>query len=146
MKACGTSESGYIAKKLLAECQTEFLDDKGSDCGTKRGIMLTLSDNNYKDYIYRYITVSGKSVLLTNENIKKYIGKTVELRSPMTCIKTRKGAICNMCGGEFYYMVDNKSIGLSASRIGNALTKYNMKKFHDNVIKTTDVDLDDLLI
>lgn len=146
MKACGTRDSGYISKKLLAECQTEFLGDKGSDCNTKRGIMLELTEYNYKNYVYRYIMVMGKPVLLTNDSIKKYIGKTVELRTPMTCVKTQKGEICNICGGDFYYMLDNKAIGLSASRIGNALSKYNMKKFHDNVIKFSEVDLDDILI
>ena len=125
MKACGTSETGYIAKKLLAECQTEFLGDKGSDCSTKRGIQIELTEYNYMNYIYRYIMIMGKPVLLTSENIKKYVGKTVEMRSPMTCIKTENGELCNICGGDFYYMVDNKAIGLSASRIGNALTKYN---------------------
>ena len=145
-KACGTRDSGYISKKLLAECQTEFLGDKDSDCQTKRGIKMELTEDNYKNYMYRYIMVMGKPVLLTSDNIKKYVGKVVELRTPMTCVKTQKGEICNICGGDFYYMLDNKAIGLSASRIGNALTKYNMKKFHDNVIKFTEVDLDDILI
>lgn len=145
-KACGTQDSGYTAKKLLAECQTEFLGDRGSDCGTKRGISFVLDEYNYSDYIYRYIMVAGKPLLLTSENIQKYIGKPVQLRTPLTCIKTQKGEMCNICAGDFYYMVDNKAIGLSASRIGNALTKLNMKKFHDNVIKFTDVDIDDLLM
>ena len=146
MKAVGTQESGYMSKKLLAECQTEFLGDKGSDCHTKRGIKLLLTENNYSKYIYRYIMDNGKPVLLTTDSVKKYIGKEVELRSPMTCVKTEKGELCNVCAGDFYYMVDNKAIGLSASRIGNALSKLNMKKFHDNVIKFTDVDVDDLLM
>lgn len=145
-KACGTRDSGYISKKLLAECQTEFLGDKDSDCHTKRGIKIKLEPSMAKNYIYRYIMVNGKPIKLTADNIDKYIGKEVELRSPMTCIRTEKGEICNVCAGDFYYMVDNRAMGLSASRIGNALTKYNMKKFHDNVIKYTDVDLDDLLM
>ena len=146
MKACGTRDSGYMSKKLLAECQTEFLGDKDSDCGTKRGIQLELTNDNYKNYIYRYIMVMGKPVLLTRDSIKKYIGKTVELRTPMTCIKTEKGELCNVCGGDFYYMINNKAIGLSASRIGNALTNLNMKKFHDNVVKFSEVDIEDLLM
>ena len=142
MKACGTSESGYLSKKLLAECQTEFLGDRGSDCKTRRGIPMRITTK----YIDRYIMVNGKPLLLTDENIDKYIGKVVELRSPMSCIKTENGEICNICGGEYYYKLQTKAIGLSASRIGNSLTNLNMKKFHDNVVKFSDVDLDDLLI
>lgn len=145
-KACGTRDSGYLSKKLLAECQTEFLDDEGSDCGTKRGIKMILPKAIANDYVYRYIKDKGKLVLLTNENISNYSDKMVELRSPMTCIKGPHGGICNMCAGNFYYMLNNETMGLSASRIGNSLTNLNMKKFHDNTIKFSDIDLNDIII
>lgn len=145
-KACGTRDSGYIAKKLLAQCQTEILDDAGSDCGTKRGIKIRLTDKNYKSYIHRYIMVNKKPLLLTDDNIKSYVNNVVELRTPMTCIKTEKGCMCNICAGNYYYMLGNKSIGLSASRIGNDLTRLNMKKFHDNVIKFSTIDPKNMFI
>jgi hypothetical protein len=145
-KACGTQESGYIAKQLLAECQTEWLDVHGSDCGTKRGIPIEITDENYKRYIDRYIMVNKKPVLLDDDTIKKYIGKRVELRTPMTCIKTAKGGLCNICGGEFYYRTENTNIGLSASKIGNALSRMNMKKFHDNVVHFSEIDVNDMFI
>lgn len=143
MKACGTQDSGYIAKKLLATCQTELLDEKGTDCGTKRGIDIDITEENKKDYLYRYIVKNGKPVELTDDNIDSYVGKTVEMRSPMTCLKTKKGRMCNICAGNFYYMIGLDTIGLSASRIGNDLTRFNMKKFHDNVVHFSYVDPSD---
>lgn len=86
---------------------------------------------------------NGKPKLLTNENISSYIGKVVQLRSPMVCIGKK---ICNICAGDFNYMVDDKNIGLSASKIGNALTNLNMKKFHDNVVHFAQIDVDDMFM
>lgn len=143
-KACGTRESGYMAKKLLASCQSEILGEPGSDCGTKRGISQKITKENADKYLYRYIFDGGETILLTPENITKYVDTVVELRSPMGCIRTKDGCICNKCGGEFYYMVGNTSIGLSASKIGNSLTRLNMKKFHENIIKFTKVDINDM--
>lgn len=144
MKACGTRESGYLAKKLLAACQTEYLGEPGSDCGTKRGIPISITDDNYKDYVERYIKVNGKNILVDLVMAEKLIGKTVEMRSPLSCIRMQKtGHICNICAGNFYYKLGQRSIGLTASRIGNDLTRLNMKKFHDNVIKLKEIDPSD---
>jgi len=145
-KICGTQDSGYTSKKLMAECQTEYLSDPDSDCGCKRGIKLLLAASYANDYLYRYIMVNGKPVKLTHENINQYVGKVVELRSPMSCLKMKDGGICNKCAGDFYYMIGSRAVGLSASRIGNVLSNLNMKKFHDNTIKTSDIDIEDFFI
>lgn len=142
-KAVGTAVSGYMAKKLLASCQTEILDEKGSDCGAKHGINILITDFNKNSYKWRYIMVNGKPVLLNDANINNYVGKVVNLRSPMACIGK---CICNKCAGDFYYMIGDRSIGLSASKIGNTLTNLNMKKFHDNVVKFSKIDINDMFL
>ena len=142
-KACGNADSGYLAKKLLSSCQTEVLDVKGSDCGSKRGIRITLTPSNKSKFLSRYVIHNKKPVLLTEENIDSFVGTEVELRSPMGCIGDR---ICNVCGGDFYYKVGSSSIGMSASKIATTLTNLNMKKFHNNVIKYKRIDSKKMLI
>ena len=99
-KSVGTQVSGYMAKQLIACCQTEVLDDEGTDCGTLRGVPFTITEKNKNKVIHRYIMVNKKPLLLTEDNINTYVGKTVNLRSPMTCISNK---ICNCCAGEFDY-------------------------------------------
>jgi len=136
-----------MSKKLIATCQGEYLSDRGTDCGTKRGIKIHLDKRNINNYLYRYVMVNKKPVLIDNDNKEKFIDKDVELRSPMTCQKMQKdGGICNICAGEFYYYIQSKSIGLSASKIGTTLGRLNMKKFHDNVIHFSNIDVNDMFI
>lgn len=142
-KACGTAESGYLAKKLLASCQTEILDVKDSDCGSKRGIHIMLTSSNKSKFLSRYVIQNKKPVLLTDNNIDSFVGSEVELRSPMGCVGDK---ICNVCAGDFYYKVGSTSIGMSASKIATTLTNLNMKKFHNNVIKYTRIDSKHMLI
>ena len=134
-KACGTAVSGYIAKQLLAQLQTECLDAKGTDCGSKNTINFVLTDDAKVDY--RYIVDNGKLVLLTKENRSKYTGKMIHMRSPMCCLGKK---ICNICGGEQYYIQQIENIGLMGVKLSGALTNGNMKKFHSNLIKSTSID------
>ena len=121
-----------------------MLDDYGSDCGTKRTLDVKLTNTIKKDYMYRYIvTDNGSLVLLTPENMDKYVGKTVKMRSPMMCVGEK---ICNHCAGDLFYKLGIKNAGLTASRVATTLTRLNMKKFHENLITAQKVDLDDMLI
>lgn len=141
-KVVMTADSGYLAKELMACMQTEILQPAGSDCGTKMTLTVELTKSNIRDFEYRYIVENGKYVCLTPEVLNKYIGKTVHLRSPMYCTTPT----CNICAGEFYYKQNKVNFGLVASRIGNDLTRLNMKKFHENLIKYKDIDPNKMLI
>lgn len=141
-KSCGTQVSGYMAKQLLSSCQTEILDDEGTDCGTKRGIPMIVKEKHK----YRYIIEGSKLVLLDDTTLPKYLGKKVMMRSPLSCILTKNKRICSKCAGDFHYRIDNKNIGLSASKVGTSLTNLGMKKFHNNVLKYRQIDPDDMLL
>ena len=134
-KACGTANSGYIAKQLLAQLQTECLDVKGSDCGSKNTINFILTDDAKVDY--RYIVDNGKLVQLTRENRSKYTGKMIHMRSPMCCVGKK---ICNICAGDQYYIQQIENIGLLGVKLSGSLTNGNMQKFHSNLIKSTEID------
>ena len=122
--------------------QTEVLDEKGSDCGSKRTLTVTIP-KKYNEYIYRYIVENGKLICLTPEIIQKYVGKTVQMRSPMYCVGKN---ICNMCAGDDFYLINKKFIGLVATKVGTTCTNLNMKKFHSNLVKIQQINLNDILL
>jgi len=137
-----------MSKELLAAFQTEILGPKDSDCGSKKTIEINLTNKNYKNFLYRYVELSpGHYEELTNENKARYVGKTVHMRSPMYCVGVgKKKCLCNKCAGNFYYNIDKTNIGLATARIATALTQANLQKFHQNLVKTHLLNVDDLVI
>lgn len=127
--------------------QTEVLADKDSDCGSQGFITVTLTQKNARDYLYRYIIDGTKLVRLDNQNISKYFGKTVKLRTPMFCKGIGKERhLCNKCAGDFYYIVGKPNIGLACSRVAESTKQLNLQKFHDNTINVAQIDVDDMLL
>ena len=146
-KAVGTQVSGSLAKSLLAAMQSEVLGDKDSDCGTKGYIKIKIPQKKFSDFLYRYIIEGSKLVMLTDENIRKYIGKEVKLRSPMYCIGVGpEKCVCNKCAGDFYYKIGKKNIGLLCSRPAETTKRLSMKKFHSNLIENFTINVDDMLL
>ena len=141
-KAVGTADSGYLAKQLMAGMQTEVIDDDDTDCGTETTLEITITKRNEKELQRRYIRVGNNRVFLDTNTIQKYIGKKVNLYSPMCCSRTKNGKICGKCGGR----QESKFVGLDSNKIGTILTNLNMKKFHDSTLRFNQLDVDDFLI
>ena len=143
-KSIGTAESGYLGKEINAILQMEQLDpDPESDCGTKLYLEIEIPKYNTHQYDYRFILENGKLVCLTPDIISKYVGKKVKMRSVMFCKNEHK---CSKCAGLYYYKTGKLFIGLQTSRISTTLSRGNMKKFHENLVKTSKIDPTDLLI
>ena len=146
-KAKGTAVSGYLSKELISAMQAETLAEKGSDCGTLAYLNITIPPDRADDFSYRYIIDNNKLVCLTPDILPKYIGKTVKLRSPMFCIGYGKEkCLCNICAGDFYYRLGKIHIGLLCSRPAETTKRLSMKKFHENNIKTQQINVDDMLL
>lgn len=146
-KAVGTQVSGYMSKELLAAFQGEVLGPKDSDCGSLRTIEVDITSGNFKDYLYRYVLTTKGLVMITSDNKDKFVGKKVKMRSPMYCIGIGKEkCLCNKCAGDYYYILDKPNIGLATSKVATSLTQLNLQKFHENLVKTRQVDIDDMLI
>lgn len=126
-------------KKLSAAFQTVILDDKSTNCGTTKTIKMILDKDYSKLLMYRYIkNGSGGFVLLTPDNIDRYIGKVIEMRSPMYC---RSQKICNKCAGELYYMIGIQNIGLLSNRVGTSILNNSLKSFHNMTLSLVDIDI-----
>lgn len=142
-KSCATAESGYIAKELMAALQTESLDVYGSDCGTQATIDYIITPKLQKEFEYRYIKEGSRLVCLTPDVIPKYIGKKVKLRTPKCCIGDK---LCNKCAGDFFYKLGKEHAGLMSPIVATTCTNLNMKKFHENLVKVGEIDLDDIFV
>ena len=142
-KAVATQDSGYMSKQLLAAMQNTVLDEKGTDCHSKKTLQVKLTPKNKSDFLYRYIVEGGKLVCLTPNVIDKYIGKVVNMRSPMYCKNKKK---CNICSGDMSYKLGVVNVGLGCSRVATTLLRLGMKKFHTANIESTPINVDEMLL
>lgn len=127
--AIGTAEAGYMSKIILAILQTIHLNpDKKSDCGTKSTIPFTITDKNYPYVYFRNISDGGKIVMLTHDNIDKYVGKTVRMYSPQCCLHKD---ICAKCAGHTFLNLGVENAGLLVTEMTDKLLNLKLKSKHD---------------
>lgn len=144
---CGTQVSGYMSKELLAAFQGEVLGPKDSDCGSVQSVTIQLNDKNYSNYLYRYVKDGKKLTMLTMDNKSQFVNKTVHMRSPMYCLGTGKDqCLCNKCAGDYFYILGKPNIGLATSRVASSITQANLQKFHQNLVKTHQIDVNNMLV
>ena len=142
-KAIGTADSGYLFKQLVATFQTVVLDKRGSDCGSKGTLEIKITKANADRLVYRYIKEGNKLIVLTPEVMKSYMGKTVQMRSPMYCTSEK---LCNCCAGDIFYKMNIENVGLITAQISSDILNASMKKFHDSNQKMTEIDIESMFI
>jgi hypothetical protein len=80
--------------------------------------------------------------MLDEANIDKFVGKEVEMRSPLYC---KSDQICNKCAGELYHKIGIKNAGLLASTMSGSLMNLSLKKTHDQTIRFNKIDVTDYI-
>lgn len=139
-RAIQTQQGGYIVKKFQAALQSTVAHP--GDCGST--VYLETTDYNEKDILGRWVKDGNKEVLVTTENVNKYLGVPVKKRTPMGC-KSKQG-ICRKCCGEMMFeLMDEETInvGFFVSIIGSNLLGMTMKSTHNmtqRVVKIDDMD------
>lgn len=123
-----TAKGGEQTKLVLRMFQEVKMEE--GDCGSTTGLLVTLTERNYKFYIGRYL-VSG--TMLTEENIKTYLGKEVEIRSPMFC---KSKNYCSKCCGEFFRQLKTENIGMQSLAVCSTFVGIAMKTMHASSLKT----------
>lgn len=136
-RARKTAIWGYEEKKFLLAFQHIKLDKRGSDCGTKRTITVTLNKNYMKLLMYSYIVEGNKLVRLDSTNMDKYAGKTVKMRFSSLC---KHEHICNKCAGDLYYLLGVENIGTATPQLASIVKNVMMKSFHDSTEKFTQMN------
>jgi hypothetical protein len=137
-----TELGGAIAKEMNRYCTNSTISEE--DCGTKLGLPVTLDADGKKRYLNNYAFVDGKEVLFTEENIDSFVGKKVEVRSPVYC-KTGGIDYCVHCMGPLLAESPN-SLGVQVADIGQNFMLTSMGMMHGTQLATAPwkVSLEDL--
>jgi len=132
-----TQQGGVVAKDTLKA--TSDIKILKTDCKTKVYIKIKITAENMSNYIGRNIVVNNKIVTLTIDNIKDYINKTVNLRSPLTC--KLAPYFCDTCMNKDMSGYEN-GMSLIASGIGGTMLNESLKKFHGGNVQILALDMD----
>lgn len=137
--AISTATYGYQSKRILYFMQGETVGEKGSDCGSKATMKMAATKRLADEY--RYFVEGGKLMQLTPENISKYEGRMLRFRTPMAC--KRDNGPCNICCGDYPYLLGIQNIGLMATKITSILLNASTKRKHNLQFKTTSIKIMD---
>lgn len=134
-----TEVGGYWEKLFVSSLQHLQLDEPGSDCGTKRYIVVTITKDNIDEVMYNYIIQGDKLVEITSKNRESLIGKTVKMRYSSMC--KHPNGFCNKCAGNLWYRLGMRNVGVITPQIPSKYKNMAMKLFHDSTIKMTDMNV-----
>lgn len=138
-----TADAGYLGKKLLALLQMMEIDEPGTDCGTKQLMPLKITKTNKNNVTDIWIDDGhGKLIELTRDNVDSYVGKTVMMRTPMSCISEK---ICSKCAGKLFYNLGARHAGLFATQISHADLNLALKAKHNSLINLFTLDPNSLI-
>jgi hypothetical protein len=129
------SNSGYLARKLGLLLIDTALDFKNKDCGTNHYLEVEVdSDKTLKRLRHRWYRLNEKQKYrVCNGNEEELIGKTIQVRSPITC--AGKNGICKKCYGKMWKINKKFHIGILASLyLSSVLTQRLLSAKH--LIKT----------
>lgn len=113
------------------------------DCGTRLGIPRVIGqDNKPSAFIGTYIIDGNKDILITEENLKDFIGKKVLTRSPGFCKADIGGrGYCLRCFGEKMRGYEQSLASYGAAVTSTMNTRF-MKKMHGTSGDTNKLHLD----
>jgi hypothetical protein len=84
----------YVAEKMICYEGHQIRLYPG-DCGSTMLLKLSVSQDNTRLLLNRSIVVDGRLLRAVPENFNDYIGTTVQVRSPVTCLYT--DGVCHTC-------------------------------------------------
>lgn len=136
-------QSGYLNRKIMILTEDVRIADV-DDCGTTEYITLGIKNHKMLSlYVGRYYVANeetGETKLIT-EDSDHLVGKTIKLRSPITCkCHNREGdKVCHTCYGQLSDVNDGMNIGSIANLVLTEpmtqkllSTKHNLQVVVDN--------------
>lgn len=135
-----TQEGGAVAKVLLRAIGAVSVVD--GDCGSKIGKLIRVSKDIVKSLNGRYIIENGVSRPI--KDFTPYLDKEIYIRSPMFCKSDISTSICSVCAGEVLSEYKD-SIPLMVNNISSAILGASMAAMHNAVIKTTNLDIREVI-
>ncbi|MEM5878428.1 MAG: hypothetical protein QXF12_06145 [Candidatus Aenigmatarchaeota archaeon] len=137
-----TALSGYAYKILQRSLSNIIIDPV--ECDTTRGIKRLIDASNYKQLTGRSILINGEFKVIDNtKEASEYIGKIVEVRSPMYCTK-EKNKICYKCLNVMYKNIPDGVTNI-ASELSSVLMNLFLKLMHSTTTESTVIEEDDFI-
>lgn len=138
-----TAKGGAETKLVLRAFQDTTISE--DDCGTKRTIAVDCSQFDGKCYIGRTIRVGQNDIIVTKENLDKYVtGKVIHLYSPLTC--ETKHNFCYKCCGLKAKELGAKQLGIQTIKLTSKFMSISMKNMHGTALSVQDNKLEDILL
>jgi len=135
-----TQDGGVVAKiTLRAVNDIKILD---TDCGTNVTRKYLVTKDNYKKLLGRHMMVGNTTVTITNENIQPYIGKYINLRTPMGC--KLEHHFCVKCATAQMKDYEN-GLSLLVNDVAGAILNESLKAMHKSSIESTTLSINDLV-
>jgi DNA-directed RNA polymerase subunit beta' len=128
--ALNTGTSGYLSRKLIFTCANLQIDLSLEDCGTTDLLEVYVkTERKARMLVNRYQQVKdGGLELITKQNYKDIIGKTIWIRSPILC---KSAKICQRCYGDLHKKLNSRFVGIIAAQtLGERGTQLVLRTFH----------------
>lgn len=126
IKYNNVGSSGHFARLLGLNNMDSYLnEDPNYDCYSRNFLVIAIKDKKTLKMLnnrYYRLTPMGKEMLISASRDKHLIGKTIYLRSPVTCASAARGhGICYKCYGDLAYTVYDSELhaGVNIGRIAS---------------------------
>ena len=136
-----TVKGGVSAKTLLRAANNFRIED--TDCETKLGLTRIFDDKNRNQIINRYVLSGIKTELITEDNVGNYLGKHINVRSPLYC-KLKGDVICKYCAGLKLFKFPT-GVSIPLTEISAIILTASLKKMHGTVLSTKKINLSSLI-
>jgi hypothetical protein len=133
--AIQTAKGGEETKFVIRVFQNTRINC--DDCNSTTYLHVNMTNEMAKRYLYRNILVDGKLVTLSDENINGYIGKVVQMRSPLYCQDPT--GYCFTCMGKLFQSIDQEVITMVGVAVSSSFTKSALKSKHFTLAKTIEI-------
>lgn len=135
-----TQKGGASTKDILRSTSTVKITDK--DCGVTYGKEIYIDESLVDSLKGRYYIKSDKSILIdSDEMASSFLNKTIELRSPSYC---KHKNICAICASKKLQGYPN-GVPLLITDMTSVLITSALKIMHNSIVKTTPIDMDDII-
>lgn len=126
IKYNNVGSSGHFARLLGLNNMDSYLNENPNyDCYSRNFLIVTVKDKKTLKMLnnrYYRLDPMGKEMLISASRDKHLIGKTIYLRSPVTCASAARGqGICYKCYGDLAYTVYDSELhaGVNIGRIAS---------------------------
>jgi len=125
-RVINTAETGYASRQLVYALQRVEADPTIKDCKTKKTVEILVTQDIARRLHGRF-RINDRG-LIESFDATEYIGKIIQLRSPIYCRTTK---ICAACYGDALYRNKTLFVGILAGHVlGEPLTQTIMNSFH----------------